>query len=475
LGGLWQRIDSSDDAAVSLTLTGLDPPTGAAEHGALTSFHPLPQPFSQDIDHYSATLEWDLGWASLLSASSYSHTVTHHVQDASPIFGAIVAGNAPFHIDLDLRKRTQELRLASQPGSKIEWLVGAFYTHEDGEQMRNVFALDSAGQLIPQFAPRFLFVEFPSRYEEVAGFGSATLPLTERFDITAGVRWSRNRQRFRQISGGLESLIGPFTDVAGRAAETVFNYSVSPRWYVTPDTMLYARVASGYRPGGPNPRALNLPPTIQADTLTNYEVGLKAQLLAGRAQVNVAAFRIDWRDIQQAVVVGGIGSVANTGNAVSKGFELETTSVPVDGMRVGVNAAYSDSQLTAPAAGIAAGRLGNTPRWSVSAVLDYEFALANRWTAHVGGGWRYVGEQGTAIAAQTGADISYVLPSYTALDLSADVTRGDWTIRLFARNVTDRRAYIGGGVGVDADNVPYGIDLNALQPRTVGISIDLGF
>ena len=49
------------------------------------------------------------------------------------------------------------------------------------------------------------------------------------------------------------------------------------------------------------------------------------------------------------------------------------------------------------------------------------------------------------------------------------------TIRLFARNVTDRRAYIGGGLGVDADNVPYGIDLNALQPRTVGISVDVGF
>ena len=475
LGGLWQRIHSSDDAAVSLTLTGLDPPTGVPDHGALTSFHPLPQPFSQDIDHYSATLEWQLGWASLLSASSYSRMRTRHVQDASPIFGAIVAGYTPSHIDADLRKRTQEVRLASQPGEKVEWLVGAFYTREDGEQVRNVFAFDVAGRLIPQFAPRFLFVEFPSRYEEIAGFGSATLQLTDRFDVTAGVRWARYWQRFRQISGGLESLIGPPTDVTGRASENVLTYNVSPRWRVSPDTMLYARVASGYRPGGPNPRALDLPPTVAADTLTNYELGVKTQFLAGRAQVNLAAFRIDWRDIQQSITVGGIGSIDNTGNAVSKGFELETAFVPFDGVRIGVNAAYSDPKLTAPAAGIAAARLGNTPRWSTSAVLDYEFALADRWTAHLNGGWRYVGEQGTAIAAQTGADISYVLPSYTALDLAADVTCGSWTLRLFARNVTDRRAYIGGGLGVDADNVPYGIELNALQPRTVGISVDIGF
>jgi outer membrane receptor protein involved in Fe transport len=475
LGGLWQRIHSSDDAAVSLTLTGLDPPTGVPDHGALTSFHPLSQPFSQDIDHYSATLEWQLGWASLLSASSYSRMRTRHVQDASPIFGAVVGGYAPSHIDVDLRKRTQEVRLASQPGDQLEWLIGAFYTREDGEQVRNVFALDTSGQLIPQFAPRFLFVEFPSRYEEVAGFGSATLQMTDRFDVTAGVRWARNWQRFRQISGGLESVIGPPTDVSGKASENVLTYNVSPRWRLSADTMLYARVASGYRPGGPNPRALNLPPTVSADTLTNYELGVKTQFLAGRAQVNLAAFRIDWHDIQQSVTRGGIGSIDNTGNAVSKGFELETALVPVDGVRIGVNAAYSDPRLTAPAEGIAAARLGNTPRWSASAVLDYEFAFANRWTAHLDGGWRYVGEQGTAIAAQTGADISYVLPSYTALDLAADVTRGSWTIRLFARNVTDRRAFIGGGLGVDADNVPYGIDLNALQPRTVGISVDVGF
>ena len=475
LGGLWQRIESSNDAAVTLTLTGLDPPTGVASHGALASFHPLPQPFEQDIDHYSATLEWNLGWASLLSASSYSHARTHHAQDASFIFGAITGGYSPFHIALDLRKRTQEFRLVSLPGGRVEWLVGAFYTKEEGQQVRDVFAIDIAGRPIAQLPLRFLFVEFPSRYEEVAGFGSATLRLTDRLDVTAGVRWARNRQRFRQISGGLESVIGPPVEAYGSSAEDVFTYSVSPRWHASSHTTVYARVASGYRPGGPNPRALDLPPTTAADTLTNYELGLKTQLLAGRASFNVAAFRIDWRNIQQAVVVGGIGSGDNTGDAVSKGLELEASYLPVDRLRVGISAAYTDARLTAPAEGIAAARLGNTPRWGVSALVDYELALANRWIVHLGGGWRYVAEQGTAISAQTGTDNSYVLPPYGALDLAADLTRGNWMIRLFVRNVTDRRAYIGGGLGVDADNVPYGIDASVLQPRTVGISVDVGF
>lgn len=485
LGGLWQRIDSSDDAVVALKLTGLDPPTGVAARGELTGFHPLAQPFSQSIDHYSATLDWDLGWASLLAAGSYSRMRTHHVQDASFIFGSLYpeatggaadAGYAPFHIALDLRKHTQEFRLVSPAGGRIEWLAGAFHTREDSDQVRDVFALDTAGQPIAQLPRRFLFVEFPSHYEETAGFGSATLRLTQRLDVTAGVRWAANRQRFRQRSGGLETLIGPPTDLSGRSSQSVFTYNVSPRWRVDGNTMLYARVASGYRPGGPNPRALGLPPTTAADTLTNYELGLKAHLPTLRALVNIAAFRIDWRDIQQAVIVGGIGSTDNTGDAVSKGLELETAYSPVDRLRIGVNAAYTDAQVIAPAQGIAAARLGNTPRWSASAVIDYEFALArSRWSANVGGGWRYVGEQGTAIAAQTGADVSYVLPSYSAIDLAAEFARGNWMIRLFARNVTDRRAYIGGGLVVDARNVPQSIEVNVGQPRTVGVSIDVGF
>ena len=118
---------------------------------------------------------------------------THHVQDASFIFGAITGGYSPFHIALDLRKRTQEFRFVSPAHVGVEWLVGAFYTQEDGQQVRDVFAIDTAGRPIPQLPLRFLFVEFPSQYEEVAGFGSATLRLTDRFDVTAGVRWARNR------------------------------------------------------------------------------------------------------------------------------------------------------------------------------------------------------------------------------------------------------------------------------------------
>lgn len=85
---MWQQIDSDNDATASLTITGLNPP-GAPTRGDLTSFHPLPQTFEKDLDYHSATLDWDLGWGTLTSATGYSDTQIRNVLDGSFIFGIL--------------------------------------------------------------------------------------------------------------------------------------------------------------------------------------------------------------------------------------------------------------------------------------------------------------------------------------------------------------------------------------------------
>ncbi len=486
LGGLWQRIDSAGDATATLALTGLDPPTGVASLGDLISVHPLREPFEKSIDLYSATLEWDLGGARFTSATGYSTTRTRSIEDASFIFGMLYPllsdgeveqGLAPFHISLDLRKWTQELRLTSTGSSRFDWMVGAFYTQEDSEHRQVITALDGRGQSIERFAPVFVHAAFPSKYQEQALFGSATLPLSRRFDITAGVRWARNEQHFRQISGGQTAVIGPAYDEPGESAESVFTYMLSPRWKLDEDTMVYARVATGYRPGGPNPVVFNLPPTTRADTLINYEVGFKSDLLKRRALLNLAAFYIDWDDIQQSVFVGGIAGIDNAGKARSQGLELELSYSPWERLRIDVGAAYTDATLRSspPAMGLKNGsRLIDVPEWSASLVIDYEMPLAAHWLAHFGAGYRYVGDQESGTVTVTN-NSSYVRPAYRALDMYADLTRGRWSLRAFARNVTDERGLVGGGAAVNGLNIPYAIEVQTLQPRTVGLALDVSF
>ena len=70
--------------------------------------------------------------------------------------------------------------------------------------------------------------------------------------------------------------------------------------------MLYARLATGYRPGGPNVIVPNVPPTVDADRMKNYEVGLKADFADRMVSVDVALFLMDWTDIQVVRSFGGV-------------------------------------------------------------------------------------------------------------------------------------------------------------------------
>lgn len=486
LGGMWQRVETDNNASMAFELTGVNPPTGTPSFGDLKTNHVLPEPFTKDVDYYSLTVNWDAGWGSFVSASSYSTTKSVQSQDATPIFGvlyplltggAIPAGQTPFDVTLELDKWTQEFRLASNPeGGRVEWLLGAFYTEEDSTNVQELFATDNNGQPIAAFSPYFAFASLPTNYQEIAGFGNLTFKLTDAFDITAGVRWARNEQEFRQISGG---AILPAADVPGSSEEDVWTWAVSPRFHVNDDTMLYARVATGYRPGGPNAFLPGVPPLVDADKLKNYEAGVKTEFMDRRALVNLAVFYIDWTDIQQLQSFGGVGALTNAGDATSEGVELEARWALTDNFQLGLSAAYTDATLDEvppeenPNNNVFGVQLPHVPEWSGALTADYGFTLAGH-PARIGAGWRYVDERQSAIV-QSPENDSTVLPSYDAIDLNADVTFNRMTLRLFARNVTDERAFTGGDLTQDGLDRPVQLDLAVLQPRTVGVSVDFAF
>ena len=91
-------------------------------------------------------------------------------------------------------------------------------------------------------------------------------------------------------------------------------YDASVKYRLSDDTMVYVRAASGYRPGGT--QAVAFAPSYDSDSLVNYEIGLKTTFLDGRARVNVAAYHIDWKDIQlTAYTPDFVGYTVNGGYA----------------------------------------------------------------------------------------------------------------------------------------------------------------
>jgi iron complex outermembrane recepter protein len=155
---------------------------------------------------------------------------------------------------------------------------------------------------------------------------------------------------------------------------------------------------------------------------------------------------------------------------------LSTLYSPIEGLRLGVNAAYSDAKLTQDVpsiGGLSGDRLPFVPKWSGSASADYAFLRRADWTARVGGGVRYSGSRVTEV---NHSPTSLPLKSYGVLDLNAEASKDRWTIRLFARNVTNKSVYItevpaiNGATGMVAE--VHGVPL---EPRVVGIGADARF
>ncbi len=472
LAAMRQTIDSDSNDAVELDAATLRP-----KYGDLTNNIYMRETFDKKIDFYSATTDWDLGWANFVSATGYTVATTDQLIDTTLVYGILLplfgepAGMSGSNVGLELDKFTQEFRLTSAGTGRFEWQVGAFYTDESSTSMQVVSATDFDGVPVPGLNP-FAVALVPTTYEETAVFGDATYAFTNRFKLNAGLRFSRNKQAYREIFGG--SLVGE-QENSGESSESVTTWMLSPQFQLNDRSMLYARVATGYRPGGPNVGLPGVPSSVDADTLTNYELGLKSEFLDRRMTLDIAAFRIDWEDIQ---VIGNNGVVAfliNGGTAVSQGLELAAAFRATDHWSLALNAAYTDATLTQDVPGIggeSGDRLPYIPRWSWSANADYLFTLGN-WDGRVGGGYRWVDERYTDVTSSPNA---IPVDSYGAFDLNADISSGKWTLRAYVKNVGDERAYLSYGVSNSALTGEVArLQAVPVRPRTIGFEVDYRF
>ncbi len=145
------------------------------------------------------------------------------------------------------------------------------------------------------------------------------------------------------------------------------------------------------------------------------------------------------------------------------------------GFTLGGTFAYTDARFTQdiPLLAYHSGDpLPQTPRYSGSLTADFSQPLAGDWTAHLGGGVRMESSresnnfQGTVFRE----------PGYGALDLNADVSNGRYTLRVFAKNVTDERAFDSiSGVRNALTGEFAKVSGVIIQPRTVGLAVDAKF
>ena len=498
LSAFGQRIDSNNNAVVRL-----DTATERPVFGDLKNQVEVNEPFSKDIGLISLTVDWNLGWATVTSATSYADITTKLRSDATAsygqlplLFGAGPAGISAFDAGLTLHKFTQELRLTSSAEGPFLWQLGAFYTYEDGNQTQVLTLNQLDGTPYPGLA-LLADIALPSTYEEEAVFANATYKFTHWFSLGAGLRYSHNDQTFSQNFNA--GAVIPIGKTPGGSSEDVVNFLVTPQFQLWQNGLLYGRIASGYQPGGPNVALPGVPPSVASSSLISYEAGLKSDYFDHRLLFDITGYHLDWTDIQIPEVVNNIGVLGNGGAATSNGVELSVGFSPITGLQFGLNGSYTDSTFNndTPSLSAKAGdRLPNIPQWQGSITVDYYRPLwgahsapiaadgkdgkttivagttqSAGWTGHVGLGVRLVGDRSsTPVAGQ-----AFPLDSYGALDLNADISNDHWTFRVFAKNATDERAY----QTIDAFPTLIGtiayLQGVPIQPRTVGVEVDFKF
>ena len=399
--------------------------------------------FEQEFRQYSGVVNYDFGGTTLTSITSYATFDSPFENDFTfTAFGAALGAPTVFSAAAKTDKFVQEVRLTSESNRKFEWIVGGFYTDEDSSSNQQVIVQGGPFQPLNPI----IDVDFPSTFEEIAVFGSGTYYFTENFDLTLGIRYSENDQT--NLLDTVSNLpIIPSSTVPGGSEDSSTTYLINPRWRVNDRVQIYARAASGYRPGGPN-ATLNdpitgdplVPPTFEPDRLWNYELGIKSELLDRRLTANLAAFYIDWDDIQLIQVINGASFRGNGGGARSQGFEAELVYLADDTLTFGGNIAFTDAELTEDTSPVVGGADGDplplVPRWSGAVFGDVNFPLSGEATAFAGATFRYVDERNSNFAGSP-SNPNFVLEDYVSLDLRAGVDFGNLTVTGFVRNLTD--------------------------------------
>jgi iron complex outermembrane recepter protein len=433
---------------------------------------------------YGLEASYDFGDWQLFSSTTFFESDFLSVDDFTKFYNRIGIPPDPGQggrglQDIRSERTSQELRLAYSGGDRWDGVFGVFYMEEKRFFRQDLPNDDNFSDFPP---PTILFTGTEDNVEDqVAVFGEVNFSLTDRLDVTAGVRWFDAEQEVLTIFDGV--LNGGLAVVSGKASDSSVSPKLQVSYHANDNNMVYVSTAKGFRPGGPTNLvppscdqdllALGLSEPLSefgADDLWNYELGIKSTLADNRLVVNATTFFIEWDDVQQAVRLDcGFGFVGNVGAAESKGFELEVTAAPNDHWNLFASMGYTNAEFTRTSTevGVVAGdRIPNVPELTASASAQYNFEAWNNRDAHLRADFQYVDE---SVADQSAGPGVQFRPSYQLLNARfAVMLTENLQFSLFADNLTDERPVLAISSGTDP-NPLVSRNIATSRPRTIGM------
>lgn len=421
-----------------------------------------------DLWGASGFVEWEMSDAitlrSITAYRTYDSDTTADL-DGSPlvVFDDVLTQN--------LKAFSQEVQLLGEAlDGRLNWIAGVYYLNERGthvERIRTAIGVLNAGGLTVN--------------ESKAAFAQATMDLTDRLSLTAGVRYTDETRQYTPSSSFFE-LGGPpliiLPNVTSSISASEFTPLVNVAYAVSDAVNVYATFSRGFKSGGFSQRItepLPGPPSFNPEFVNLYEIGLKFQSPDNVVRLNTAVFQSDYTDLQVLGFTPGIvgATTINAGEARIRGAEVELALSPVREFTLQAGLGYLDAKYTRldPAVfGIALNDpLPNTPEVTISATASYRIQATPEVSVTPNVGWSYQDAVTNTAVRQPLLD----QPSYHLVNGGVTLGLMDDTLKVNVgvKNLLDE-TYLVSGQDTPAIGTVYG---TYGLPRTWYVRLDFDF
>ncbi|MDB4309258.1 TonB-dependent receptor, partial [Porticoccaceae bacterium] len=496
---LWQANDQLD---INLTL-GTQQQESKGTNLIMTALEPYQfqametgkEGNETDVNYANLQIDYDLGWASLTSASSMlsvdadKNENTHHI--FVEVYLPYSAARWDTSVSTDIL--AQEIRLASQLEGPWQFVGGLYY--EEVERSReyqstwqgddDLMSPDAAFAPVPGFyASETSYTD----YQQQSFFGEVSYQFSPTLELTVGGRhfdYDREDEVVPDGKGFYESQAS-LVDSSEKGEVYKANLSYTPN----DDTLLYALWSEGFRLGRgqtvPSPSLCDvdnnglldhtgtpLKSQLNSDSTENFELGAKFTLLENRLTLNTAIYRTDWKDIVGVTIATTsecpFGISDNVGEASSEGAEVEISYLMSSALKVDLALAYNDARYTTVISPTvpSGGDLPYAPDVTVNLGLEYRFDLSGN-PAFIRTDFNYFDD---VLASGQSLFLSLPLDSYTQVSLRAGVTVEQWELALYGSNLLNEDSFLLYG-DLYSDGTYTG---PKLRPRKLGLQIKYSF
>ncbi|UAB79321.1 TonB-dependent receptor [Erythrobacter sp. SCSIO 43205] len=447
------------------------------------------QPNANDRDTFSATLTQNLetSFGTLTSITNYREYDNLLFSDDDAVTPVLLQTRR----DISHHQFSQELRNLVDLSDTTRLIAGVFYFQQEyflDQSTKLDGFLPGLGQPQTQDQENKSISLFAQLYQELTPDLTLQAGLRYAYEKTEAISTNANSINASGGPAQFDDPLIPGSEVIATGEESWNNvgWKFGMDYQASDDVLLYGYYARGFKSGGFTGRiviAEDIGP-FDPEEVDTFEVGLKSDFADGRVRLNLAAFLNKYNDqqvVQNLTFPSGANSatITNAGKSESKGFEIEATAVPVDGLTLTGSLAYLDAEyleydtqvLDATGAlvpvSFAGNRLLNSPEWSAAAGFN--------WEGEVGPGILDLGAQYSYTSSKftgfTNLPVELV-PSINLVNAFASyspdnsgITIGVWARNLFDEEYFNQRLNLT-GIGTLA---------SIGAPRTYGVDVRVEF